>query len=870
MTADALASHDILADNAIPLDGLRLNQRFEAQVRAAPHAIALLHDGQSLTYRELDRRANQLAHHLRSLGAGPECTVAVCLPRSFDMIVALFAILKAGAAYVPLDLRAPPQRLEYMLQDSAAVMLITPTPLIKDVAYSGIVLDLNAQSEIIALASEEQPALLGDAESLAYVMYTSGSTGLPKGVMLNHTATNVVTWASRTFTREDIARVAATTSLGFGPSVLEIFVPLCLGGSVIIKDNLLAQFSGDEQPTMLFGSPSVLSQLLDAGAIPDSVRVINVGGEIVRAALAQRIYAASQVQRIYLHYGPTEATNCTVVSIIPRGVLDDPPVGRPIYGIEIYVLNSDGQPVGDGEVGEIHIGGKNLARGYRNKDELTAASFIPDPFGPAGSRMYRSGDLGRWSKTGDLECLGRIDDQVKLSGVRIELKEIEAVLLRIDGVRQAAATVANDSAGAPRLVAYIQTDEPMVPAEIRQALSAWLPPVMIPSSYIFLQRFPLNLSGKIDRVRLFEIEPPPPSPVSNPVRPSAFSAAFCRLRKRLQGRARRGQTAKTTTARAAETAWRRTLPNAPSDPELSWTEAGGDSLAMLQLLLRLEHALGRKLGFDLLSDEMTLTGLIGRLQAGDSVSGSGASVPVMHLVPGLLGDEPDLASFRRAFNGAIRFELIEPPELDADGAVLRSLEQTGRRVAREIEERQPTGRIILAGYSFGGAVAFEAAKQIMEDGRRVGLLIVLDTRISPEPGDGLSGRSENEASHYFWAKLPLLKLAERDAARHALLPLVGLLGNRIMTDFRRLVLRQFRFEAGKSWRPTALVVPTVIVLSEEVGTVNRSQWAALAPGCTFVDLPGGHHDLFAARALALYKPILLDAISGADSNAETA
>jgi len=747
--------------------------------------------------------------------------------------------------------------------------LITPTPLIKGLAYSGIVLDLDAEAHIIAEASEDQPALLGNAESLAYIMYTSGSTGVPKGVMLTHTATSLVAWGRQSFASEDIARVAATTSLIFGPSVLEIFVPLCLGGSVIIKDNLLQPFSDDEQPTMLFGSPSVLSQLLAGGHIPDSVRLINVGGEIVRAALAQRLYAAAKVQRIYIHYGPTEATNCTTVGLIPKSVTEDPPVGKPIYGIEIYVLNADGETVADGEVGEIHIGGKNLARGYRNKAELTTSRFIPNPFDPSGGRMYRTGDLGRWSSTGDLECLGRIDDQVKLSGVRIELKEIEAVLLRIDGVRQGVAAVTNDEAGHPRLVAYLETDEALVPREIRQALSAWLPPAMIPASYIFLKNFPLNLSGKIDRVSLLQVKQPLPYTGSQQVQPSVFSLVFRRLKGWLQGRAHERQSNKAVTALAVGTAWRRTLPHAPFDHDVSWIDAGGDSLGMLQLLLRLEQSLGRKIGFDLFSSEMTQRELIGKLLEDDFVAESSSSLPVVHLIPGIYGDDPALASFRRAFDGMVRFELIEPPELDADAAILRSLEETGRRFAREIQERQPTGSIILAGYSFGGAVAFEAAKQILEDGRRVALLIVMDTPIHVEPDGDFFERASRETSFYSWLRRPIVELVELDTARRALLPLARLLGFQRMSDFRRLLLRHFRLEASESWRPVAFSVPAVIVLSDAFGPVNRAQWTRLLPGSVFVDLPGTHSEVLASQALASYKPILLKSISKAASNEAT-
>jgi thioesterase domain-containing protein len=468
-----------------------------------------------------------------------------------------------------------------------------------------------------------------------------------------------------------------------------------------------------------------------------------------------------------------------------------------------------------------------------------------------------------------LECLGRIDDQVKLSGVRVELKEIEAALLRVAGVRQAAVAVANTAAGASRLVAYIETDEKLVPREIRLALSAWLPPVMIPPSYIFLKKFPVNLSGKVDRVSLLQIEQPLPSTVPRQAQPSVFLALLCRLQARLQGRAGQGQSIEAATARAVETAWRRTLPHAAFDHDVSWTDAGGDSLAMLQLLLRLEQALGRKLGFDLLFSEMTPRELIGRLLQDDVAAEPGSSFPIVHLVPGISGDQPALANFRRAFAGMVRFALIEPPELKADGATLRSVKATGRSVAGAIAERQPTGSIILAGFSFGGAVAFEAAKQLLEDGRRVALLMVLDTPIYVG-SDGSFERSPSEKSYYAWLRKPLLKLLEVDIARRGLIPLASVLGCLNLSDFRRELLRHFRIDALQSWRPEAVSVPAVILLSEAFGPVNRAQWTRLLPAGTVVDIPGGHTEVIASRALALCEPILLKAIVGAASGEATA
>jgi thioesterase domain-containing protein/acyl carrier protein len=394
---------------------------------------------------------------------------------------------------------------------------------------------------------------------------------------------------------------------------------------------------------------------------------------------------------------------------------------------------------------------------------------------------------------------------------------------------------------------------------------------MIPPSYIFLKKFPLNLSGKTDRASLLQIKQSLPAVRSQQAGTSVLLRLFRRLRTRLQSNPQHRQSIEAVTALAVETAWRRILPHAPLDKDVSWTDSGGDSLGMLHLLLRLEQALDRKIGFDLLSSEMTQRELIGRLLEENVAAKSDSSLPIVHLVPGILGDDPSLASLRRQFQSRVRFEMVELPGLETGGVILRSLQETVRLVAQEIQERQPTGSIILAGYSFGGMIAFEAAKQILECGRRVALLIVLDAQTQIVPGDRFAERLESEKTFFFRIRGPVLKLAEFDFARRALLALVHLLGSsKRISDFHRLLQTYFRFELGLSWRPATVAVPAVIVLSEAFGPVNRLQWTRLLPNGSLVEIPGTHKEVLASRSLAVYKPILLDFIAGAASNDSTA
>ena len=803
------------------------------------------------------------------MAVGPEVAVAVCVRRSIHMVVALFGILKAGAAYVPLDRKYPPERLEYVTRDSAASVLVTQGSDGDQFPFAGQTLDLDRDAAIIAAAPEDRPKPLGDADNLAYIIYTSGSTGTPKGVMLAHTATHLVEWARHTLSSEDIARVAATTSLSFDPSILEIFVPLCLGGAVVIKANALEPFSDDENPTMLFGTPSVLSQLASEGQIPESVRVINVGGEVVRSALIRDLYRASNVERIYNQYGPTEATTCTTVALVSRFADEPLPIGRPIGLARVYVLDAEARPVSAGAPGEIHIAGPVLARGYRNQPALTAESFVDDPFYGGGGRMYRTGDLGRWSAAGELEFLGRIDDQVKLAGIRVEPGEVEAAVLRLPHVHQAAVIVENNASGNARLRAYVGTSKVLVPCELREQLSAWLPQHMLPAEFVFLDRLPLTVSGKIDRQALRRFEPLRPD---EPPRINTAQGIGQHRRVSHEWHGLESNSTRSAVARAVRDAWRRSLPHAPHNPDLTWTEAGGNSLGMLLLLARLERTLGRKPMFDVVSTDMTQLQLTQSLTT-DRAKRRSCDSPVVYLIPGILGDEPALAHFRRALN-EIRFEVIEAPELDATGDVLRSLPETGRWVAQDIARRQPEGLAIVAGFSFGGAVAHAAVAHLLADGFAVGLLVILDTYLPDGPKDvpawdtpvhgneqrvSVLRKSVNNAWRLYLKRL-LLAWCQNDRRRRLLLRLVAYLGSVALARTRRSLLWGFRRDAIRSWQPSALTVPAIVAVSREFGSRIQSRWANITPNATFIELPCAHKDVLRPEALAILKPDLLKAL----------
>ncbi len=467
-----------------------LHELFEAQAARTPEATALVigdkRGQERWTYDTLNRRANRLAHHLRRLGAGPEQRVGVLMGRSGELIAALLGILKAGAAYVPLDPAYPDDWRSFVAQDAGIALLLTE----EGCAVSG--------------GPEKNPAPLAGPGNLAYVMYTSGSTGRPKGVALEHHApVERMHWARAAFPAEDLAGVLAATSICFDLSVFEIFAPLSWGGTVILADNALAlpALPARGEVTLVNTVPSAMTELA-AGELPPALRTVNLAGEALPPQLAERIYRHAQVEQVLNLYGPTEDATYSTWARVERGAARVS-IGRPLPGTRAYVLDGRLQPVPGGVPGELFLAGAGGARGYLGRPDLTAVRFLPDPFAAVpGGRLYRTGDLARWLASGELEHLGRLDHQVKVRGFRIELGEIEAALLTHPEVRQAAVNV-REIAGSKALVAYVAGEEPRPTAVgLRDHLRRRLPEHMIPAFFVLLPALPLTPNGKVDRKAL--------------------------------------------------------------------------------------------------------------------------------------------------------------------------------------------------------------------------------------------------------------------------------------------------------------------------------------------------------------------------------
>ncbi|WP_099138049.1 non-ribosomal peptide synthetase [Xenorhabdus szentirmaii] len=518
-----------------PQDAL-IHQLFEAQAANTPDATAIVCDEQSLSYEELNRRANRLAHHLIALGVCPDDRVAICIERNLETVVGLLGILKAGGAYVSLDPAYPSERLAYILEDAAPVVIVAQKTLADKVSGSMPVVFIEdiinapgfAEPQPITALPKTQCPANPDAQArgltashLAYVIYTSGSTGLPKGVAIAHRNTvNFLCWAKHTFSPEELNQTLFATSLNFDLAVYECFTPLISGGTVhIIPDALsliatehsAAKYGPTKHAISLINTvPSAIAHLIEANAIPTGVQTVNLAGEALKSHLVEHLFSRSTVRSVCNLYGPSETTTYSTWVRMERETGFVNHIGRPIANTRIYVLDSQGQPVPIGVAGEIYIAGSGVARGYLNRPELTAERFLVDPFSSdLNARMYKTGDLGRWLPEGNIEYLGRNDFQVKLRGFRIELGEIESQLMKCDGVREAVVIVREalsdeNIADQKRLVAYLRPLEgvTLIPAELRQTLTQHLAEYMIPSAFVVLNAFPLTPNGKLDRQAL--------------------------------------------------------------------------------------------------------------------------------------------------------------------------------------------------------------------------------------------------------------------------------------------------------------------------------------------------------------------------------
>jgi amino acid adenylation domain-containing protein len=490
-----------------------LHQIFEEQVKQTPQATAVTFEGKSLSYADLNRQANQLAHRLLKLGVGPEVPVAICMERSLDLPIALLAVLKAGGAYVPLEPSYPRERLNFIIEEARAPVVLTQRAIAEEQSFANVhAISLDTDVDVWATESTENPRTSVTDENLCYVIYTSGSTGQPKGAMLHHRGVrNRLLWGITDYKLGSGDVVLHKTPLTFDVSVWEIFAPLLSGARLLIakpgghQDTAYQlELMARESVTHVDYVPTMLEVLLEAEGLErcENLKIVTAAGEALTRELRDRFYSQTNA-KLYNLYGPTEASLAVTYWVCePDGQERVIPIGRPMSNVKIYILDKQLQPVPLGIAGELHIGGVAPGRGYLKRPDLTADKFIPDAFSEqGGERLYKTGDLARYRSDGAIEFLGRLDHQVKIRGMRMELGEVEAALCQHPAVREAVILAHEITAGNKSLVAYVVSKQEPMPTsdELRNYLRQRLPEYMVPAAFVILTELPLLSNGKLDR-----------------------------------------------------------------------------------------------------------------------------------------------------------------------------------------------------------------------------------------------------------------------------------------------------------------------------------------------------------------------------------
>ena len=715
-----------------------IQELFEAQVKRTPEAIAVTYRDRQLTYRQLNQRANQLAHYLRDLGVMPDTLVGFCVDRSLEMIIGLLGILKAGGAYVPLDPTYPTERLAYMVDDSKISVLLTQSQLIARLPeHQAEVVYLDSDWDKIALYPPENPTPKNTGEDLAYVIYTSGSTGKPKGVTIPHAALSC--FAQTAVTEYEIKpsdRLLQFASINFDVAVEEIFTSLLAGSTLVLRTDdtigdlkTFCQACQDLQLTVLNLPTAYWHGLVNELAsgevdLPDSVRLVIIGGEKVLPEFVktwqQYVTNLGKSDRLQLinSYGPTETTVSATLYRIPNHtpIFGEVPIGRPFPHLQTYILDTHQQPVPIGIPGELHIGGDALAKGYLKRPELTAEKFILDFFSSESSaRLYRTGDLVRYLPDGNIEYIGRIDKQVKIRGFRIELGEIETVITKHPKIEQAAVIDREDTPGDKRLIAYyVAEDKNLAISALRSFLAERLPNYMIPSAYVSLDSLPITPSGKIDRRAL-------PAPDYNR---SDLNETSVAPRNDMESK--------------LVEIWRSVLKIDSVGVRDNFFDLGGHSLLAVSVLTQVEKNFGKNIPLATFLTAPTVEGLAEAIARDDSTSDS------LLFEIRATGSQPPLFLINAMGTGMLAYKLLAKyldPELPVYGIRAvgmddnrephNRIDQMARAYIREMRSVQPEGPYFIAGVCTGGTIAFEMASQLISQGLEVAFLGLLDSTARP-------------------------------------------------------------------------------------------------------------------------------------------
>ncbi len=823
-----------------------IHQVFEQQAAQTPDAIALSFQTQHLTYRDLNQRANQLAHYLQSLGVQPDQLVGICVNRSIEAIVGLLGILKAGAAYVPLDLSYLESRLTFMLEDTQISILVTTQNVAERLPNSAAKrVHLDTDWRDIAAHPHTNPQTSITSENLAYVMYTSGSTGQPKGVCIPHRG------VVRLVNQVDYINLDATevllqlAPLAFDASTFEIWGALLNGARLAIPTGHsvegalsleeIGQSIQHHQVTTLWLTTGLFNVIVDE-RLEDlkPLRQLITGGDALSISHVQKARQVLKNCKLINGYGPTENTTFTCCYTITASSLieSNVPIGRPISKTQTYILDRHLQPVAIGVAGELYVGGDGLARGYLNQAALTTQCFIPNPF-DASQRLYKTGDRARYRSDGNIEFLGRVDRQVKIRGFRIEPSEIEAVLEQHSAVKTAVVVVHEQPV--KQLLAYAVSSDPTLTAsDLRSFVQQKLPEYMMPAAFRIVETLELTPNGKVDRRSL---------PIESIQSTNAYAAPQDSLELQLIK------------------IWEQVLGFQPISVQDNFFELGGHSLLAVRLFARIQAVFNQDLPLATLFQAPTIEQLARILRRQDWVAPwsslaliqpGGTRVPFF-CVHGAGGNVVGFQALAQQLGSDQPLFGLQAEGLDGQKISRTSVEAMAAHYVQEIKIIQPTGPYCLAGFSAGGLIALEMAQQLRNQGETVGLLALLDTQIMQLP--------------YTWRDR--LALHSRKLAKHGPAYALRWTAEKVQTIKHRVepMIRKVYFDRGKTL-PRFLRSRYVLETNQEIakrytpkpypGCIDyfsctdwewfypvdpRSVWEELAEGLNVYQIPGGHHDM---------------------------
>jgi amino acid adenylation domain-containing protein/non-ribosomal peptide synthase protein (TIGR01720 family) len=713
------------ATDTTPAESRNFLQLFEAQVEKSPNQVALACGAEQISYVALNRRANRLAHYLRSLGVQPGVRVAFCFDRSIDAAVSMIAIWKAGGAFVPVDPDHPGERIAFVLEDSGASILLTHSELsnkLPEHSSRTVLLDQEAAALALAQESDENPINLSQGTDLAYLIYTSGTTGKPKAVMIEHgSLTNTLLATQSEFNLVATDVLLCIASFSFDIALFELLSPLLVGGRSIIvsREELLdlKQFTQIlQETTFLHLTPGMMRQLVNhlktqpAPAAVNGIRQVFVGGDQVPVDLLQEMAQVFPYAQLVVGYGPTEGTIiCTAYHVAKEQPAKRPPLGKPLANMKVRLYDQQGQLVPVGVIGEIYLGGRGVARGYLDRAELTAEKFVNID----GEPFYRTGDLARYLEDGNLEFAGRIDQQVKIRGYRVEIEEIETVLSEHSDIRECVVIARANGAGDKQLVAYIVpalVNDDFSSSKLKSHLQHYLPDYMVPSTFVVLGRLPLTANGKVDRRAL-------PAPTSEHNAGRTFVAprnpTEVRLKKILEA----------------------LLNVRPIGITDNFFDLGGNSLLTLTLVGQIQAEFAVELPLAAVMTDGTIKGLAQLILENKKeeewsplvpIKPSGSKLPFycVHAGGGNVVGFYDLAqqfAEDQPFYGLQAAGLVEGQE------PLSRIEDMAALYIEAIRKQQPEGPYLIGGYSSGGIIAFEMAQQLQRNGQEVGIVALLDS-----------------------------------------------------------------------------------------------------------------------------------------------